>query len=156
MLSLDAVHGQKRKRSELLCLRMWSVFIREEVLMSLSVTEKFAYLHPAEAQQRLDSKRTLRPQRLAFGQPVWTEKSKMDCFKGCSIGDTLLNKDCSSLEHEKNASGSWRCVCSQNHHDLFYSSFLLNLWLVSCCVASGMFRDIWSFIQRQTPTSLSV
>lgn len=77
------------------------MFIREEVSMSLSVAEKFAYLHPAEAQQRLDSKRTLRPQRLAFGQPVWTEKSKMDGFKGCSIGDTLLNKDCSSLERER-------------------------------------------------------
>lgn len=56
--------------SELLCLSLWSVFIGEEVLISLSVTEKFGYLHPAEGRLRLDSNRTSRPQRLALGQSV--------------------------------------------------------------------------------------
>lgn len=55
-------------RYGLLCLSLWSVFIGEEGLISLSVTDTFGYLHPAEGRRRLDSNRTSRPQRLAVSR----------------------------------------------------------------------------------------
>lgn len=73
------------------------VFIGEEVLISPSVTDKVGYLHPAGGGLRLDSSRTSRPQRLAFGQSVWTELSERDCFKGCSVGDTTPQLNASAL-----------------------------------------------------------